>query len=107
MSLRITRPHGQILALSALLLLASHSTQAGFRYTCEQLGDMAKQFHALKSNRYTLDDVLAVIHKGATGNPEKEKLLSDLAIEVYIDPAVESAEQAYTLGRKRCSTARR
>jgi nicotinamide mononucleotide adenylyltransferase len=107
MASRITRTASQTLMLSAALLLVPPSTQAELRYTCAQLGDMAKQFHALRLNRYSLEDVLAGIHKGAADNPEKEKLLSELAIEVYIDPAVETAQQANALGRKRCAETRR
>lgn len=93
--------------ITATLLLSAPDTQAELRYTCDELGNMAKQFHDLKSRRYTLEDVLAVVQKGSANNPAKEKLLSELAIEVYIDPDVVTGEQAYNLGHRRCNTARK
>jgi len=44
-----------------------------------------------------------VVQKAAADNSDKESLLSNLVIEIYIDPAVETAAQARTLAVSHCS----
>jgi hypothetical protein len=46
---------------------------------------------------------LAVIQRSSAGNPEKETLLANLAIEIYIDPSVGSAENARGLAMASCT----
>jgi hypothetical protein len=77
--------------------------QAALNYSCNDLGAMAVRFQQLKAKGYELEEVLGVVQKASAGNPDKETLLSNLAIDIYIDPAVVTEKQARRLARSRCS----
>ena len=91
-----------LLALSLIAL--SGNLQAELKYSCDDLGQMAERFYQLKAAGHSLDDVLAVIQKASRNKSEKEALLSDVAIEIYIDPSIRSAEQALARTRAACSS---
>ncbi len=75
---------------------------AALDYTCDQLGTMAARFYALKDKGQDLEAVLAVIQKASQNNPEKEELLSNTAIEIFIDPNIQSGGQARNLALANC-----
>ncbi len=94
-----------LLRLACLLFLALPA-HAELHYRCEDLAAMAGRFQGLKARQRSLEEVLDVVQRAAAGNPDKETLLSNLAIEIYIDPAIETAAQARALANKRCRAAR-
>lgn len=75
---------------------------AALNYTCDQLGTMAARFYSLKDKGQDLEAVLTVIQKASENNPEKEKLLSNTAIEIFIDPAIRSSGQARNRALENC-----
>jgi hypothetical protein len=92
-------------ALQTLLLVATvltSGTACALSYTCDQLADMAARFHVLKEQGYRLEDVTAGIQQGARGNPGKEALLGDLAIEIYIDSSIDSSAKARERALAQC-----
>jgi dihydroxyacetone kinase len=91
-------------ALAAGLVLAECTLAAAdLKYSCEELGDMAVGVGAHKAQGYQLDDVLAVIQRASAANVDKEALLSNLAIEIYVDAAIGTEQQARALARARCT----
>jgi hypothetical protein len=88
--------------LFATAILLPAAIRAELRYSCEELGDMATRFQDLKASHYPLEDVLAVVQKSAKDNPDKEALLSNLAIEIYIDAEVDSTARARAVATSLC-----
>lgn len=84
------------------MLGMSTVAQAGLNYNCNELSAMAVRFHNLKTKGYELEEVLSVVQQASVDNPEKEALLSNMAIEIYIDPLVETVDQARAMAWDRC-----
>lgn len=84
------------------LLLATANAHSELNYSCDDLGTMATRFFELKAAGHPLGDVITVIQQSSENKPDKEKLLSDLAIEIYLDTSIESAAQARAAGVKSC-----
>ena len=82
--------------------LYAGNARSALKYSCAELGTMATRFYTLKNNGRELEDVLSVIQKASAGNPDKETLLSNVAIEIYIDPSITSTEQARSLAIASC-----
>lgn len=80
----------------------SCSEAFALNYTCDEFADMAAGFYELKKQGYQLEEVIAGIQKGSTGKPEKENLLRNLAIEVNLDPNVNSVEDSRKLAHSQC-----
>lgn len=91
-----------IFLLALFILPVAAPARAELRYTCEQLGDMAARFLALKTRGYALEDVLGVVQQAAAGNAHKEDLLSNLAIEIFVDADIATEAQARRLAGSRC-----
>jgi hypothetical protein len=72
-------------------------------YSCDELAGMAARFYTLKLQGYSLEDVTAIIQDGSKGNAEKEALLGDLAIEIYINPDIKSVGNSRDLARQQCT----
>lgn len=88
--------------LAALLSSSGLSVQAELRYRCGELEDMAEEFFNLKHRGYSLEAIVAVVGEAAADNPEKENLLTDLAIEIYVDPDIASPAAARALAEALC-----
>ncbi len=92
------------LTLFSLLALNVGGAFAALDYTCDQLGTMAARFYDLKDKGQDLEAVLAVIQKASKNNPEKEELLSNTAIEIFIDPSIRSSGQARNQALENCQS---
>jgi hypothetical protein len=92
---------GPVLA-AAVALCPTAPARADLTYSCKELAAMAARFAKLKRGGYRLEDVLAVVQKASGNNPDKEALLSDLAIEIYVDAAITTQDGARALARERC-----
>jgi len=90
------------LTLFAVLAFNGSDALAALNYTCEQLAGMAEHFYELKDKGHDLTTVLSVIQNASENNSEKEALLSNTAIEIFIDPNIQSAGQARSLALAGC-----
>jgi hypothetical protein len=78
------------------LLLQPGIVRAELNYSCDELANMAVRFYNLKHEGHDLETILTVIQKSTGQKPEKAELLYDLAIQVYVDPSIASADAAHS-----------
>lgn len=93
--------HAVLISVTTMVIYMP--AQAALNYSCNDFGAMAVRFQQLKAKGYELEEVLGVVQKASAGNPDKETLLSNLAIDIYIDPAISTQTQARALARLRCN----
>jgi len=80
------------------------STCYALNYSCDELADMAERLYQLKADGYELNEVHGTILESSQGDHEKEELLGNLAIEIFVDPAIDSVEKSRRLAHSQCGT---
>ena len=83
--------------------LCRDAAAGDLQYSCDELSGMAARFLELKQKGYSLNEVLIVIQENTESNPEKEMLLSRLAIEIYVDSGVNNEYSARRISASQCS----
>lgn len=94
--------HGAARTILATVTTFTLPNAHALDYSCDEFADMAERLYTLKADGYELNEVHGTILESSQGNYEKEKLLGNLAIEVFIDDSIDSIERARKLANSRC-----
>ncbi len=97
----ITRSTASRVLLAAVTTLA-FSPAIALDYSCDDLADMAERLYLLKADGYELNEVHGTILESSRGDYQKEKLLGNLAIEIFVDPDIDSVEKSQRLAHVQC-----
>ena len=93
------KPLRLLLATSAILAC---NQAVALNYSCDELADMAVRFYELKQEGYQLEDVVGSVQDGSKNSPEKEELLGNLAIDIFLDSSISSVADSRQLAYEQC-----
>lgn len=97
---RMTVRH--LVIAAAITSMTSPLQANSYSMNCNAYADMAANFVNLKTQGYSLNEVMSVIQKKTATNSSKEQALSDLAFEIFLNDIVDNENEARKVADSLC-----